>query len=89
MNAPLSYWRYRLTVRKTEERTTRTESEGIAFRAIREACALSRADVASGWNVEPSTITAIEEGWLTFPERADLQAAVSQFWCWANERRIP
>jgi len=89
MTEPLSQWRYRLTVREARERTARVEAEGIAFRAIREACGLPRPDVAAGWGVEPATISAIEGGWLAFPERADLQAAISQFWCWATERRSP
>jgi hypothetical protein len=86
---PLSAWRYRLTVREATVRTARSEAEGVAFRACREACGLSRSDVAAGWGVEVGTIHAIDGGWLAFPERADLQAAISQFWCWANERRNP
>lgn len=84
---PLTPWRYRLTVRATPVRTKRSEAEGTAFRACREACELSRLEVAAGWGVEPATIHALEDGWLAFHDSWDLESAISQLWCWRGEKR--
>lgn len=83
---PLSAWRYRLTVEQAPKRTHRTMNEGRALRACREACELGRDEVARGWGIESATLGAIESGNLRFPTVFDLQAAISQLWCWRSER---
>lgn len=89
MSGQLSQWRYKLTVVDAGRGAPRSKSEGAAFLAIRERCGLSRRDVAIGWGIEAATIRAIESGSLSFPTRHDLQAAISQLWLWASERREP
>lgn len=84
---PLSPWRFRLNLVDGDgATTTRSRKEGAAFQAIREACVLTVHEVAAGWNVPAAEIRGLELGLRSFTTVFDLQAAISQLWCWRSER---
>lgn len=60
--------------------------EGRAFRTVRRLYGLGVREVARGWILAPSSITALERGRLRFRTPADMQAALSQLWLWAVEK---
>jgi hypothetical protein len=81
---PLSLYRFRLQTKPASAMST--GREGRAFRTIRRLYGLGARDVAVGWALPTSTITALERGRLRLRSPADMQAALSQLWLWAVEK---
>lgn len=81
----LSTWRYPLTIHPVQKSDI-TRDQGIAFRAIREACGLNLLEIAPPWGADAVTIAALEDGDMAFPTVLDFQAATSQLWLWRQEK---
>jgi hypothetical protein len=82
---PLSPWRYRWTTHAAVRDAESTE-QGGAFKAVRRACCLAVDDVAKAWERPAGEVHDLESGLRMFSTVYDLQAALSQLWCWRAER---